>query len=102
MTEALELTERASLAIRIGESHFREFKSAMAGPPGARTGRSPKDVAVDIARTLVAFANADGGELLVGVKTTVPLLASRSMRRKSKSCWPRRAPTCIAIRLSRP
>jgi ATP-dependent DNA helicase RecG len=68
LTEALVLSERASLAARIGESHFREFKSALDGPPGFKAARPPKDVAVDIGRTLVAFANADGGELLIGVE----------------------------------
>lgn len=66
--EALGLEERASLAIRVGESHFREFKSAFTGEPGSKTARAKKDVATDIARTLVAFANADGGEVLIGVE----------------------------------
>lgn len=68
MSEVLELTERASLAIRVGESHFREFKSAFAGPLSQKTSRPARDIAVDIGRTLVAFANADGGELLIGVE----------------------------------
>jgi ATP-dependent DNA helicase RecG len=68
MAELLDLAERVTLAIRIGESHFREFKSAQEGPPGAKVSRPTRDVAIDIARTLVGFANADGGELLVGVE----------------------------------
>src|SRR5262249_42553685 len=36
--------------------------------PGAKTSRDFKDIARDIAQTLVAFANSDGGELLVGVE----------------------------------
>jgi len=68
MAEALVLAERAALAIRIGESHFREFKSALEGHPGKKTARPVREIATDIGRTLVAFANADGGELLVGVE----------------------------------
>jgi len=62
------MNERARTAIELGESHFREFKSAMEGPPDAKKPRPPKDIATNIAQTLVAFANADGGELLVGVE----------------------------------
>lgn len=66
--EVLQISERVELSIRIGESHYREFKSAVQGPPSNKIARDAKDVMVDIARTLVAFANADGGELLVGVE----------------------------------
>lgn len=68
MAEELDLVERVSLAIRIGESHFREFKSAYEGRPDAKSPRPIRDLMVDIARTLVGFANADGGELLIGVE----------------------------------
>lgn len=64
----LDLAERIGLAIRVGESQFREFKSAFEGEPGHKNARVLRSVAEDIARTLVAFANADGGELLVGVE----------------------------------
>ena len=68
MTEFLRLQERIALAITLGESHFREFKSALEGPINARRPRATKDICDDIANTLVAFANADGGELIVGVE----------------------------------
>lgn len=64
----LELNERIQLAIKIGESQYREFKSALDGAPGSKKPRPIKDVKDDISRTLVAFANADGGELLIGVE----------------------------------
>jgi len=64
----LDLQERIQLAIRIGESQFREFKSASDGAPGSKKPRSMRAAAEDVGRTLVAFANADGGELLVGVE----------------------------------
>lgn len=62
------MIDRAKTAIELGESHFREFKSALEGPPTEKKPRPPKDIATNIAQTLVAFANADGGELLVGVE----------------------------------
>lgn len=65
---AIAMADRARTAIELGESHFREFKSALEGPPGEKRKRSTKDIATNIAQTLVAFANADGGELLVGVE----------------------------------
>ena len=68
MTDLVLLTDRIALAASLGESHFREFKSARQGPADARRHRPTHDVCEDIATTLVAFANADGGELLVGVE----------------------------------
>jgi len=68
MTDYLDLIDRIRFAIRLGESHFREFKSATDETP---SGKKPRDVKLlmrDIAETLVAFANADGGELIVGVE----------------------------------
>jgi len=64
----LTLTERVQNTISLGESHFREFKSAHSGPPSDKKPRPTKDVCRDIAEALVSFANADGGELLVGVE----------------------------------
>ena len=68
MDQPLLLLERVELATRIGESHYREFKSALEGPPGAKKRRPVRDICADIAKTLVAFANADGGELFVGIE----------------------------------
>lgn len=64
----IAIVERARTAIELGESHFREFKSALHGEPGNKQKRPAKDIATDVSQTLVAFANADGGELLVGVE----------------------------------
>ena len=64
----VNLEERARTAISLGESHFREFKSALHGAPTTKTPRGVKSIARDIGEALVAFANADGGELLVGVE----------------------------------
>ena len=68
MDELLRLKERVDLAIEIGESYYREFKSALEGPDGNKIARELKSVGYDIAKTLVAFANADGGELFVGIE----------------------------------
>src|ERR1044072_2888805 len=67
-TEFINLEERALTSISLGESHFREFKSALQGPPGKKTARDAKSICQDIGEALVAFANADGGELLIGVE----------------------------------
>lgn len=66
--DVLSLQERIRATLSMSESHFREFKSAWEGHPSERRPRDPKTVKRDIGETLVAFANADGGELLVGVE----------------------------------
>jgi len=68
MVEFLILQERAKNAIQLGESHFREFKSAWMGPDENKKPRPVKAICKDIGEALVAFANADGGELLIGVE----------------------------------
>lgn len=66
--DALILKDRILKTIELRESQFREFKSALHGEPGAKRPRDVGSVSKDISETLVAFANADGGELLVGVE----------------------------------
>src|SRR5262245_8738180 len=68
MTDSLLLVERVRNTIDLGESHFREFKSALEGPEGQTKARSVTRICADIGEALVAFANADGGELLIGVE----------------------------------
>lgn len=51
-----------------GESYYAEFKSAWDYGLEGKAPRQPGEVAKDIARTVVAFANSDGGDLLVGVE----------------------------------
>lgn len=64
----LLLTERIRNTIQLGESHFREFKSALEGKTGQKKQRKASKICEDIAEALVAFANADGGELLIGIE----------------------------------
>ena len=64
----LTLGERIRQSIGLGESHFREFKSAYEQRPEGPRRRDPKSIARDIAETLVAFANAEGGEVIAGVE----------------------------------
>lgn len=64
----LRISDRVEIAVEIGESHFREFKSGWEGPSGQKTPLAWKQIAKKIGDTLVAFANADGGELIVGVE----------------------------------
>lgn len=68
METLLRLKERVEIAKEIGESHYREFKSAFEGLPGKKRPRGISEIKYDIAKTLVAFANADGGELFVGLE----------------------------------
>ena len=65
----LRLAERIAIGIEIGESHYREFKSAcLHDAGGVLRPRKLKDVCQDVGEALVAFANADGGELFLGVE----------------------------------
>jgi ATP-dependent DNA helicase RecG len=66
--ELLDIQDRIRVMITIGESHFREFKSCFEGATDKKKPRPIKNVAKDIGETLVAFANADGGDLLIGVE----------------------------------
>ncbi|MDP2960146.1 MAG: putative DNA binding domain-containing protein, partial [candidate division Zixibacteria bacterium] len=66
--EVLTLKERILTSVKLSESHFREFKSAIEGEPGKKLPRSIKDISKDIGETLVAFSNADGGEILIGIE----------------------------------
>lgn len=68
MTDILVLQERINNAILVGESDFREFKSALEGRPDNKKPRLVKKICEDIAEALVAFANTDGGELIIGVE----------------------------------
>lgn len=68
MENILKLTERVEIAVEIGESYYREFKSGFDGPPKKKTPRRVGEIKYDIAKTLVAFSNADGGELFVGIE----------------------------------
>jgi len=66
--ELLRLSERLASDVEQGESQFREFKSALDRSTQPAKGREVKAVCRDIGETLVSFANADGGELFVGVE----------------------------------
>ncbi len=68
MSDALILKERIKNSILLGESDFREFKSALEGKPGYKKSRLVKMICRDIAEALVAFANTDGGEIIIGVE----------------------------------
>lgn len=50
------------------EGQFFERKSAQHSEPGNTKPRKVADVAMDVAETLAAMANADGGELVVGIE----------------------------------
>jgi len=80
MLEPLNIAEQISIAVSLAEGQFREFKSAYAGPPEKKLKRSTREICKDVAEALVAFANADGGELIIGVEddgsvTGVPMIS---------------------------
>jgi ATP-dependent DNA helicase RecG len=64
----LRLDERIKNAIQAGESNYREFKTAWQGTVDAKIPRPAHAIRKDIGETLVAFANDDGGMLLIGVE----------------------------------
>ncbi|MGU5867033.1 AlbA family DNA-binding domain-containing protein [Aeromonas caviae] len=64
----LALKERTKNLLSLGESHFREFKSAYQGPLDNKKPGSIKDLNRYIAEALVAFSNADGGSIIIGVE----------------------------------
>lgn len=68
MEYLLRLKERVEIAIELGESYYREFKSGFEGAPGNKKPRNFKDICYNVAKELVAFANADGGELFIGIE----------------------------------
>lgn len=68
MEQLLRLKERVEIAIELGESYYREFKSGYEGPPNDKRARDFKDICYNVAKELVAFANADGGELFIGIE----------------------------------
>ncbi|MDR2907239.1 MAG: putative DNA binding domain-containing protein [Bacteroidales bacterium] len=68
MENMLIIQERVKNTIALGESHFREFKTALEGKPDSKKPRLAKKICEDIGEALVSFANADGGELLIGVE----------------------------------
>ncbi|MEO8150206.1 MAG: ATP-binding protein [Bacteroidia bacterium] len=68
MEEILLIQERVKNTITLGESHFREFKTALERRPENKKPRLTKKICEDIAEALVSFANADGGEILIGVE----------------------------------
>lgn len=68
MSEPLNIQEQITIAVALSEGQFREFKSAYSGAPGKKEKRSIRDICKDVGEALVAFANADGGELIIGVE----------------------------------
>ena len=68
MQDLLKLKDRISIAIELGESYYREFKSGFEGPVGEKKARDLKDICANVGKELVAFANADGGELFIGIE----------------------------------
>jgi ATP-dependent DNA helicase RecG len=66
--DLLQVIERVKNNLPLGESHYREFKTAWEGKVSEAKPRPFKEICRDIAEALVAFANADGGELLIGVE----------------------------------
>ena len=64
----LDVNERIQLVQPLGESHFREYKGTFDYSADIPQTRDLKAICVDIAECLISFANADGGELFVGME----------------------------------
>ena len=68
MEDILFIADKVKNTLILGESHFREFKTAFEGRPDNKKPRLVKSICADIGEALVSFANADGGEVLIGVE----------------------------------
>lgn len=68
MDSILPIVERVRNSVALGESHFREFKTALEGKPENKHPRNVTSICRDIGEALVAFTNADGGDLFIGVE----------------------------------
>ena len=68
MDDILLLADKVRNTLILGESHFREFKSAFEGRLGNKKPRLTKSICADIGEALVSFSNADGGAVLIGVE----------------------------------
>lgn len=68
MAEPLNIVDQIKISVSLAEGQFREFKSALEGPPGQKRPRSTRKICQDVGEALVAFANSDGGELIIGVE----------------------------------
>ncbi len=68
MDDVLLLAERVRNTLFLGESHIREFKSALEGRPDNKKPRRATAICADIGEALVSFANADGGAIIIGVE----------------------------------
>ncbi len=62
------LSDKVKNNLILGESHFREFKTALEGRPDNKKPRLTKLICADIGEALVSFVNADGGTVLIGVE----------------------------------
>jgi ATP-dependent DNA helicase RecG len=68
MEDILLLRDKIRNTLILGESHFREFKSALEGRPENKRPRQVKSICADIGEALVSFANSDGGAVVIGVE----------------------------------
>lgn len=68
MDDILLLADKVRNTLILGESHFREFKSAFEGRPDNKKPGLVKHICAYIGEALVSFANADGGAVLIGVE----------------------------------
>jgi ATP-dependent DNA helicase RecG len=68
MDDILLLADKVRNTLILGESHFREFKSALEGRPDNKKPRLTKSICADIGEALVSFANSDGGAIIIDVE----------------------------------
>ena len=74
--------------LRQDEGQYFERKSLWAGAPGHKRPRERRQVRDQIAEQVAAFANADGGTLLLGVEDNGTVRGTAILSRRSMRCWP--------------
>lgn len=81
-------TQRQDIARWAGaaEGQFFERKSAWDRSGSRPKQRKASDIARDVAETLAAMANADGGELVIGMEDDGARFPVSRMRRTSYAC----------------
>lgn len=86
MEEVLSLIQRAKNSIALGESHFREFKTAVEGKPGQKKPRRVAAICSEIGEALLHLLMQMAVSFLSALKMTEQLLGCIIVKPISKQC----------------